>query len=34
MTQFIDRDGEVAFTHTGPYESEEQLRADIEKYLN
>jgi cytochrome c biogenesis protein CcmG, thiol:disulfide interchange protein DsbE len=33
MTQFIDRDGEVAFTHTGPYESEAQLSADIDKYL-
>lgn len=34
MTQFIGRDGEVAYTHTGPYTSEEQLRQDIEKYLN
>jgi len=33
MTQFIGRDGEVAFTHTGPYTSEDQLEADIEKYL-
>jgi thiol-disulfide isomerase/thioredoxin len=33
MTQFIDRDGEVAFTHTGPYTSEKQLTEDIEKYL-
>lgn len=34
MTQFIDRNGEVAYTHTGPYTSEEQLRADIERYLD
>jgi len=34
MTQFIDRDGEVAFTHTGPYTSEEQLSEDIAKYLS
>jgi thiol-disulfide isomerase/thioredoxin len=34
MTQFIGRDGEVAFTHTGPYTSEDQLEADIEKYLS
>jgi thiol-disulfide isomerase/thioredoxin len=33
MTQFIGRDGEVAYTHTGPYTSEEQLAEDIEKYL-
>ena len=34
MTQFIDRDGEVAYTHTGPYTSEDQLSEDIAKYLN
>ena len=34
MTQFIGRDGEVAYTHTGPYTSEDQLEADIDKYLN
>jgi thiol-disulfide isomerase/thioredoxin len=34
MTQFIGRDGEVAYTHTGPYETEDQLKADIEKYLD
>ena len=34
MTQFINRDGEVAFTHTGPYTSEDQLEADIKKYLD
>ena len=33
MTQFIGRDGEVAYTHTGPYTSQDQLDEDIEKYL-
>jgi thiol-disulfide isomerase/thioredoxin len=33
MTQFIGRDGEVAYTHTGPYTSQEQLDQDIAKYL-
>lgn len=31
-TLFYDASGEVAFTKIGPYESEEQLAADIEKY--
>ena len=34
MTLFIGRDGKVAFTHTGPYLSEEQLTKDIGRYLN
>ena len=34
MTQFIDRDGEVAYTHTGPYTSEDAASEDIAKYLN
>ncbi len=34
MTQFIGRDGEVAFTHTGAYRSEAQLIEDIERYLD
>jgi thiol-disulfide isomerase/thioredoxin len=33
MTLFIGRDGEVAFTHSGPYTSEDQLTQDIERYL-
>lgn len=31
-TVFYDRDGELVFTHQGPYTSEEDLAADIEKY--
>ncbi|HWK27430.1 MAG TPA: TlpA disulfide reductase family protein [Solirubrobacter sp.] len=34
MTQFIDRDGKVAFTHSGPYRSEDELTKDIERYLS
>ena len=33
-TLFIDSEGEVAFTKYGPYESEDQLAADIDKYAN
>jgi cytochrome c biogenesis protein CcmG, thiol:disulfide interchange protein DsbE len=33
MTQFIAKDGSVAFTHTGPYTSEDQLTKDIQRYL-
>jgi thiol-disulfide isomerase/thioredoxin len=33
MTQFIGKDGKVAYTHTGPYSSEDQLTKDIEQYL-
>jgi cytochrome c biogenesis protein CcmG/thiol:disulfide interchange protein DsbE len=33
MTQFIDRDGKTAYTHTGPYTSEAELSKDIERYL-
>lgn len=33
MTQFIARDGSVAYTHTGPYTSRAQLTEDIERYL-
>jgi cytochrome c biogenesis protein CcmG/thiol:disulfide interchange protein DsbE len=31
-TIFIDASGEVAYTHTGPYETAEDLAADIDKY--
>ena len=31
-TLFINRDGEVTFTKLGPYEDEESLGADIERY--
>lgn len=31
-TLFIDSDGEVAFTKFGPYSSEDELAADIERY--
>lgn len=31
-TIFYDETGEVVYTHTGPYTSEEQLAADIEKH--
>jgi thiol-disulfide isomerase/thioredoxin len=33
-TLFIDSDGEVAYTKIGPYTSEEDLAADIERYAN
>jgi thiol-disulfide isomerase/thioredoxin len=33
MTQFIGSDGKVAYTHTGPYSSEDQLTKDIDQYL-
>jgi len=33
-TLFYDSSGEVAFTKIGPYESEEALAADIERYAN
>jgi len=33
-TLFIDSDGEVAYTKIGPYISEEDLAADIERYAN
>lgn len=31
-TLFYDRDGELVYTHQGPYTSEDDLAADIEKY--
>ena len=31
-TVFIDASGEVAYTHTGPYEAAEDLAADIDRY--
>jgi cytochrome c biogenesis protein CcmG/thiol:disulfide interchange protein DsbE len=33
MTQFYDRDGNVAYTHTGPYRSVQDITEDIERYL-
>jgi cytochrome c biogenesis protein CcmG/thiol:disulfide interchange protein DsbE len=33
MTEFIDRNGKSAYTHTGPYTSEDQLNKDIQRYL-
>jgi thiol-disulfide isomerase/thioredoxin len=33
MTEFIGRDGKPAYTHTGPYTSEDQLNKDIQRYL-
>jgi cytochrome c biogenesis protein CcmG, thiol:disulfide interchange protein DsbE len=33
MTEFIDRNGKSAYTHTGPYTSEDQLNKDIKRYL-
>ncbi len=31
-TAFYDRSGELAFTHFGPYDDEQDLIADIERY--
>lgn len=31
-TLFYDRDGELVYTHQGPYASEDDLAADIDKY--
>lgn len=31
-TLFYDRDGELVYTHQGPYSSEDDLAADIDKY--
>ncbi len=31
-TLFYDRDGELVYTHQGPYTSEDDLAADIDKY--
>jgi cytochrome c biogenesis protein CcmG, thiol:disulfide interchange protein DsbE len=31
-TLFYDRDGELVYSHFGPYESEEDLATDIERY--
>lgn len=31
-TTFIDRNGEIAYSHFGPYESTDQLEADINRY--
>jgi cytochrome c biogenesis protein CcmG, thiol:disulfide interchange protein DsbE len=31
-TLFYDRDGELVYTHQGPYTSEDDLAADIQKY--
>jgi thiol-disulfide isomerase/thioredoxin len=33
ITVFIDRSGETAYIHTGQYRTEEQLNADIDRYL-
>jgi cytochrome c biogenesis protein CcmG/thiol:disulfide interchange protein DsbE len=33
ITVFVDEKGETAFIHQGPYETEQDLRADIERYL-
>jgi thiol-disulfide isomerase/thioredoxin len=33
MTVFIGRDGKTAYIHSGPYRSDAQLDADIDKYL-
>jgi cytochrome c biogenesis protein CcmG, thiol:disulfide interchange protein DsbE len=31
-TFFFDREGEIAYTHVGPYRDEEQLAADLRRY--
>jgi thiol-disulfide isomerase/thioredoxin len=33
ITVFVDRNGETAYIHTGQYKTEEQLNADIDRYL-
>lgn len=33
ITVFLDARGETAFIHQGPYETEQDLTADIERYL-
>ena len=33
ITVFVDEKGETAFIHQGPYETEQDLLADIERYL-
>ena len=33
ITVFIDEDGETAFIHQGPYRSDADLEADIDRYL-
>jgi thiol-disulfide isomerase/thioredoxin len=33
MTVFVGRDGETKYIHSGPYKSDGQLEADIDKYL-
>jgi cytochrome c biogenesis protein CcmG, thiol:disulfide interchange protein DsbE len=34
MTVFVDERGETAFIHQGPYETEQALIADIDRYLD
>src|SRR3954449_8447978 len=33
MTVFVDRSGKTAYIHSGPYRTDKQLNADIDKYL-
>ena len=33
MTVFVDKSGNTAYIHSGPYKSDEQLNDDIDKYL-
>jgi cytochrome c biogenesis protein CcmG/thiol:disulfide interchange protein DsbE len=33
ITVFVDARGEIAFIHQGPYETEQDLAADIDRYL-
>jgi thiol-disulfide isomerase/thioredoxin len=34
MTVFVDKRGGTAYIHTGPYKSDAQLNADIDRYLS
>jgi hypothetical protein len=34
MTVFVGRDGATKYIHSGPYKSDSQLEADIDKYLS
>ena len=34
MTVFVGRDGDTKYIHSGPYKSDGQLEADIDKYLS